>query len=658
MTFTPGSIVKKYTSQQADKTASGFVPGSIVSKYSGQQTIIPQTDTFSDWTGIQNKNTYFKDSWNQLVETIKHPIKTISSAFSAGLQTIPDTLQHAGTDIGEVFKTEGDNWAKNTADVMNALGASASVLFLPMTAIFASAEKLPVLKQGADVVNSVFTAAGKLAAFPAGKFVDVLPIDQEDKDVLKPAFEEIGTLAGQIILGGKVMGKLSKGFKKLGKEEIVKLKTEAITESKTAEQTVLKNKPELKEQEIIKTKIEEPDFNKIVNDAVASKTKELEARGVIAKENIKTTPQTEKNYWYNGQEHKFVEAINEKLVKLPYNFDGFAHRLLNPNGTKGGWSVTESKTGLLVSGNESHPTMKSAIEQTTKNFEKVGEKQIKQLIDDSIKHSGLSPKYQIAKTALEVKAKAIKDLEVGKSYGSKTSESGLTYPVKYKDGELTIHELPTGDIGISNVYVKNKGTGTGTEMMTKAIDYIKTKYPNKNITLYPENSRNRAFYKKFDFEDTAETMTLKSKPKPTPPIPESKIAEGVKILEEDPIFEKGNHKEYTRVFLETLAKDPELALDIALGKKPAPKGGTQASFAKLMGNAEFNPNLTVEQIMRLTEKPVTVSLAGQELESSKLGAGELSIVDAVKEINKIKKENLGKINMKERVINTIKKFQC
>jgi len=651
MVFTPGSIVQKYSSQQADKATGGFVPGSIVSKYSGQQTVTPETDTFADWTGIQNKNTYFKDSWNQLVETVKHPIKAIGGAFSSGIQTIPETLTHAKTDIGEAFKTEGDNWAKNTADVMSALGASASVLFLPMTAVFSAAEKLPVLKQGADVINSVFTAAGKIGAFPAGKFVDVLPIDQDDKDILKPAFEEIGTLAGQILLGGKVMGKLSKGVKKLGKEEVVKLKNEAITESKAAEQTVLKNKPELKEQVVEKAKPapESP----LAQEA----TKYKSAEEFVKEQKFVEAPKL--NWDTIPEEGIQAEIPLNKLRVDSKALDRATKNTIKGNGsrTSGDIDVVMLKDGTFAI-NEGHHRAVQKVLQKDKNI-RARIYSSKDYLDSQVRDwenldTTFSQEKSLTKSQLtDIFNQAVKtapEVKIGEGVKIINNNTGETRIGIVKRVDLKDSKNKRGDLNPA---------GIEAYLDDPYLFGAKSSFKDNTIIPYELTPQDLAKIKremhpsdKKSFEKTT------SQPTPTTPISESKIAEGVKILEQDPTFTKGNHAEYTRVFLETLNKDPNLALDIALGKKEAPKGGTQASFAKLMGNIEFNPNLTVEQIMRLTEKPVVASLAGQELESAKLGNGELGIVDAIKQINKVRKENLGKIDMKERVINTIKKFQC
>ena len=269
-------------------------------------TVAPTTtaNTFTQWTGIQNPTTYWKDSWNQLTETIKHPIQAVKNVFGAGAQNVTGTLQHAGTDIGEAFKTEGDNWAKNTADIMNALGASASVVFLPMTTIFAAADKLPVLKQAADVVNAVFTTTGRLGEFLPEKFIDALPIAQVDKDVLRPAFGEIGALAGQIVLGGKVMHSLSKGMK-VGKKEITKFKEEAIEESNTAKQTVV---PEVK-PEAVKPVVESP----LAQEATKYKSAEEFVQG-IQKENQAFLQDAWKTYYHGTP----VSGIKDLELRNPF----------------------------------------------------------------------------------------------------------------------------------------------------------------------------------------------------------------------------------------------------------------------------------------------------------------------------------------------------
>jgi hypothetical protein len=238
MAFIRGSIVNgKYIPGGGAETANtgGFVRGSIVNgKYvPGGQATLTETPATSN---------YIQDSLNQLTQTIFHPVQAIKNTVGAAVNSIIGTVGTAYTATKEAFTGTNETTAKKTADLLHAFGADVSIVFAPINAAFAAAEQLPVLKQAADLISLPFTVTGKIGDFAAEKFVDVLPISQEDKDVLKPAFGEVGALAGQILLGGKVMDLIVKGVK-IKKPVIDEVVKDTNTKIEIAKQEAIKAKP-------------------------------------------------------------------------------------------------------------------------------------------------------------------------------------------------------------------------------------------------------------------------------------------------------------------------------------------------------------------------------------------------------------------------------
>ncbi len=78
---------------------------------------------------------------------------------------------------------------------------------MPISGTFAAAHEVPGLKQIADAVNVPLTVSGIAGAYATGKTVDILPISQASKDILKQPLSELGSLGAQVLLGGKIMGK-------------------------------------------------------------------------------------------------------------------------------------------------------------------------------------------------------------------------------------------------------------------------------------------------------------------------------------------------------------------------------------------------------------------------------------------------------------------
>jgi hypothetical protein len=165
---------------------------------------------------------------------LKDPLGTLYSAGKALISTPIEAIKNLGEKAAETvvsYQTPGRPLAERIAKPLETLGASAGVVFSPITAAFQAAEKLPVLKTAADIINLPFLATGKIGQFAADKFVDVLPISKQSKDILRPAFEEVGSLAGQIALGGKVMDLIAKKASPvIEKSEIDRIVNEAKQE--------------------------------------------------------------------------------------------------------------------------------------------------------------------------------------------------------------------------------------------------------------------------------------------------------------------------------------------------------------------------------------------------------------------------------------------
>ena len=242
--FTPGSISSKYTQTTPVSVGNGFVPGSISSRYTGGQTptIQPTSNIASDWLGIKNPTTYFQDAFKQFGDVITHPIQAIKNTVGAAVNAIVQPIKNVWTANKEIF-APNQTVIQRTADILHSIGADAAVVFSPISAAFAAAEQLPILKEAADILQMPFAITGKIGDFAAEKFISVLPISQESKDILAPAFGEVGALAGQILLGGKIMDMVIKGIKpdKIAIDEAVRdtktkvdiAKTEALKTSET-----------------------------------------------------------------------------------------------------------------------------------------------------------------------------------------------------------------------------------------------------------------------------------------------------------------------------------------------------------------------------------------------------------------------------------------
>lgn len=133
----------------------------------------------------------------------QHSIDAASASFGEGKDAMTNMLTDYKNGTGS---TAGDvaNLAKLTSSV-------AGVLFSPISGTFATAEKIPVLKQIADAINIPFTVTGVAASYGTGKIFDIIPkeyLSQESKDVLKKPVQDLASLAAQVVIGGKIMAKV------------------------------------------------------------------------------------------------------------------------------------------------------------------------------------------------------------------------------------------------------------------------------------------------------------------------------------------------------------------------------------------------------------------------------------------------------------------
>ncbi len=127
----------------------------------------------------------------------KHIIKSFKDSFNYGTEAVGQMLDDYKNGTGS---TAGDvaNLAKLTA-------ATAGMLFSPVSGTFEAAQDFPVLKQVADAINVPFSVLGLAGAYGSGKVIDVLPISQASKDILKKPVADLGSLAAQVFVGGKIM---------------------------------------------------------------------------------------------------------------------------------------------------------------------------------------------------------------------------------------------------------------------------------------------------------------------------------------------------------------------------------------------------------------------------------------------------------------------
>ncbi len=160
------------------------------------------------------------DYLKELKNSFFAPTEQATKAF---IEAIP-----AAANAIVPFPTIKETTVEKVANVLKLGTTAAQLVFSPISGASAVAEKLPILKPANDLINNIFSIPGGIGEFAGDKFTDALPISQQAKDTLRPVLKEIGSLAGQIWLGGKIIETLgTKGD--ITKSEIDVLKEQAKT---------------------------------------------------------------------------------------------------------------------------------------------------------------------------------------------------------------------------------------------------------------------------------------------------------------------------------------------------------------------------------------------------------------------------------------------
>lgn len=191
-----------YDQYQKDRETS--TTGGLYAKFLADRNPAPKGPTLVD--RIKN---YAQDSANTVTtfnKAIASPWQTIQKSpepftepYIAGTKKAGEGLYQVAAEPGVANKVAG------TAKLISGLAEAA---FSPLTGLFKIAENTPGLKQVADTINIPFTASGFVGSWSTGKAIDWIPdsiLPKESKDIIKGPLQEVGALAGQIVIGGKIM---------------------------------------------------------------------------------------------------------------------------------------------------------------------------------------------------------------------------------------------------------------------------------------------------------------------------------------------------------------------------------------------------------------------------------------------------------------------
>ena len=203
-----------------------------------------KTNAIFDFLGITDYQTTYEQTQQTFLQNPFQAIKEAGSAIVGAFKSAIQSQKERYEEYKTAVQTKGTPAAQRIATWTQMFTGDIGILFSPISAAFSAAKKIPILQEAATILEMPFVVTGRVGGFAADKFVNALPIDQNTKDILSPAFEELGTLAGQILLGGKIIHSLAKGIVK-GKKLETKTIRDNVKEIKAIEpkaQAVLEQK--------------------------------------------------------------------------------------------------------------------------------------------------------------------------------------------------------------------------------------------------------------------------------------------------------------------------------------------------------------------------------------------------------------------------------
>lgn len=265
------SLYEQYQSEQntikTDGSTSGASSGggSLFAQFQASQKGATQTPAPepSVYEKIKNGVSSYADDSAKTVTTfgnsILHPLDALGKAYNA----IKTPFLQGGQDIYDSLDkliNGKTTTADKVADVSKIISGAATTLFSPITGAFNIAENVPGAKQVADTLNLVPKALGFAGSFATGKVIDVIPdsvISPESKAIIKQPLQDLGSLAAQVLLGGKIMDKISE-YNKKGTEITPDVAHKIVVESQSEVHNIPIETAQSKYQQYLKSNGYEP----------------------------------------------------------------------------------------------------------------------------------------------------------------------------------------------------------------------------------------------------------------------------------------------------------------------------------------------------------------------------------------------------------------
>jgi|GEM_PF-4144606 len=175
------------------------------------------------------------ESGKGVVNFVKNPIDTTQKVIKESfLDPYMEAVNRAGEGLADLFNNYGmakTSTAEKVAGAAKVVTGGVGAVLNPITGLTTLATKNPVTKVPADALNKGFEYLGVPGEFVVDKTINVLPISDESKDIIREPLKEVGALASQIILGGKITKKVDE-YIKARKEVTPEVAKKIVAEAK------------------------------------------------------------------------------------------------------------------------------------------------------------------------------------------------------------------------------------------------------------------------------------------------------------------------------------------------------------------------------------------------------------------------------------------
>lgn len=156
------------------------------------------------------------------------PKEFAATLYDSTIKEVYHTDKDEIQRVKNLFSDIGNKSKLTTVEQgIKATTGAANVLFTPISAFFGAVNSIPLVGTVSKLVTLPFSLGADVGKVAFGKALDVMPVSQEVKTKLKDAVEEVGSLAGMLVVGGKLYEKggevikreTPKLFKKFGETD-------------------------------------------------------------------------------------------------------------------------------------------------------------------------------------------------------------------------------------------------------------------------------------------------------------------------------------------------------------------------------------------------------------------------------------------------------